>query len=113
MNIKKANAESLKNFIFILTAVRNRRRRPGHFCPDWTSVDEWRRRLSRPPNVAGGLRGGTQDCKSWQQRRQRLHQQHQQLFAGNCFTVNVRKLTSETYEKRTLYTVFRRLKKLV
>ena len=81
---------SKKNLNFILTAVRNRRRRPRHFCPDWTSVDEWRGRRSRPPNVAGCLRGGTKIGRSWQQRR-RLHQQqqqHQQLFAGNFLQSN-------------------------
>ena len=58
-------------------------------------MDQWRRRIGRPPHVAGRLRGGTENRRSWQQRWRRLHQQQQQqqqqqqLFAGNCFTVNV------------------------
>ena len=74
--------------------VRDRRRRSRNFCPDWTSVDEWRGHRSRPPNVAGGVRGGTQNCRrhlQQQHQQQRQKQQQQQLFAGNFFTVNVRK----------------------
>ena len=75
-----------KNLKFILTAVRNRLRRPGDFCSDRTSVDEWRRCRRRPPNVAGGLRGGTAHCRSHgQQQQQQQQQQQPHVLAGNIF----------------------------
>ena len=53
-------------------------------------MDEWRGRRSRPPNVAGGVRGGTQNCRrhlhQQHQQQQQQKQQQQQLFAGNFFT---------------------------